>query len=73
MGHASTLDTCSRQLTGRPPRVEKELLHFVQRVPYASVCFVDETPDKTWHLTNPRFPPLKHCDNLGFDWQILLS
>lgn len=73
VGHAATLDTCSRQLTGRAPRIEKELLSLVQKVPYASVCIAEEKSDRTWHLINPPFPPIRHCDNLNFDWHVLSS
>lgn len=73
LGHAATLDTCSRQLTGRAPRNEKELQLLVQKVTYGSVSIVEEQADRTWQLVDPPFPPLKHSDNLGFDWRILLN
>lgn len=73
VGHAGTLDSCSRQLTGKAPRNDKELQQLVQKVPYASVSIVEEKPDRTWQLTDPPFSPLRHCDNLSFDWHVLLS
>lgn len=72
LGHAGTLDTCTRQLRGKAPRSVVEMQSLVQKVPYVSVCVAEEQSDQTWSLINPPFPNLKHCDNLGFDSSILI-
>jgi len=43
VGHASTLDACSRQLTGGSPRNAQEFSRLVQRVPYCGLAVVDKT------------------------------
>lgn len=43
VGHASTLDACSRQLTGGAPRNAQEFSRLVQRVPYCSLAVLQKT------------------------------
>ena len=52
VGHASTLDACSRQLVGGLPRNARELSRVVQRVPYCSLCVVEqmEEPEEPTEL-----------------------
>jgi len=46
VGHASTLDACSRQLVGGSPRSAQELSRIVHRIPYCSMAVVQGTePD----------------------------
>jgi len=42
IGHAATLDTCSRQLVGKEPRPVNELMAIVRKVPYCSVAMLEE-------------------------------
>jgi len=42
IGHAATLDTCSRQLVGKEPRPVQELMTIVRKVPYCSVAMLEE-------------------------------
>ena len=42
VGHASTLDACSRQLIGGSPRTAQELSRLVHRIPYCSVAVLQE-------------------------------
>ncbi|XP_035216494.1 protein UBASH3A homolog [Stegodyphus dumicola] len=72
LGHAATLDTCSRQLTEKPPRNNHEMQGLLLYCPYASVTVVEENPQGKWHLVDPPFPPLQHSNNCSFQWQILL-
>jgi len=43
VGHASTLDACSRQLTGGSPRNVQDFSRLVQRVPYCGLAVVQKT------------------------------
>jgi len=45
VGHAATLDTCSRQLVGKEPRQVNELMSIVRKVPYCSVAMLEENVD----------------------------
>ncbi|KAF8773959.1 ecdysteroid-phosphate phosphatase-like [Argiope bruennichi] len=73
VAHAASLDTCSRQLTGKPPRKEQDLLTIVPKATYASVALVEQQADGMWHLADPPFPPLMHTNNASFDWRTLLD
>jgi len=42
IGHAATLDTCSRQLVGKEPRPVQELMAIIRKVPYCSVALLEE-------------------------------
>jgi len=42
IGHAATLDTCSRQLVGKEPRPIQELMAIIRKVPYCSVAMLEE-------------------------------
>ncbi|GFR08665.1 protein UBASH3A homolog [Trichonephila clavata] len=73
VAHAASLDTCSRQLTGKPPRNEQDLLTIVPKATYASVAVVEQLSNGLWQLTEPPFPPLMHTNNVNFEWKILLD
>ena len=42
VGHAASLDACSRQLVGGEPRPVNQLMNIVRKVPYCSVAMVEE-------------------------------
>jgi len=46
IGHAATLDTCSRQLVGGEPRQVNELMSIVRKVPYCSVAMLEEVVEE---------------------------
>ncbi|CAL1283704.1 unnamed protein product [Larinioides sclopetarius] len=73
VAHAASLDTCSRQLTGKPPKKEQDFLSVVPKATYASVALVEQQADGIWHLAEPPFPPLTHTNNVSFDWRTLLE
>lgn len=72
VGHAASLDVCSRELVGEKPRTPQELARLIQKVPYCSLVVVNENNEK-WELQEPPCPPMTHSNNNRFDWKILLS
>lgn len=105
VGHAATLDVCTRQLTGHTPRPVNEMMSVVRKVPYCSLTVVEEHREvvhvpnhtsttasnaslasrktsasqhnhtsvkSTWKMVTPPIPPLTHCNNSRFNWQMLL-
>ncbi|XP_065183653.1 ecdysteroid-phosphate phosphatase-like [Sycon ciliatum] len=74
IGHAGTLDACSRQMTGSVPRSAQELTSLVQKVPYCGVAAMEENgsgAQATWQLVCPPFPTLTHAPNPRYDWRSL--
>ncbi|KAL3288123.1 hypothetical protein HHI36_002572 [Cryptolaemus montrouzieri] len=71
VGHASTLDTCSRDLLQGGSRDSDSLFKIVQKIPYCSLVELSYN-DNGWNCTEPPCPPITHCTNNRFDWKILL-
>jgi ubiquitin-associated and SH3 domain-containing protein len=73
VGHAATLDTCSRQLVGGSPLTSQEMRGIIQKVPYCSTVQVELGEDNQWRLKDPPFPPVTHSSNIRFDWRVMQS
>lgn len=74
VGHAATLEACTRQLVGVQPRSAQELTKIVQKIPYCGVCVCQESEfgkSSTWDFIDPPIPPLTHAPNIRFDWRCL--
>ncbi|KAL1110238.1 hypothetical protein AAG570_008315 [Ranatra chinensis] len=72
VGHAATLDTCSRQLIGQEPRSSQDLARLMQRIPYCSLMMLQQE-DPHWVIKEPAIPPITHSNNHRFDYRVLLS
>lgn len=75
VGHAGTLEACSRQLVGGAPRSAQELTKIVQSVPYCGLCVCQEQRPPgvsgEWTIVEPPLPPLTHAPNVRYDWRLL--
>jgi ubiquitin-associated SH3 domain-containing protein len=71
LGHASSLDTCTRQVIGKKPRSAEELVHMVNKIPYCGVSVMEEVADKQWALVKPPILTLQHSVNPRYDWKML--
>ncbi|ETN64001.1 suppressor of T-cell receptor signaling 1 [Anopheles darlingi] len=81
VGHATTLDTCTRFIVGEKLRSTSEMARIMQKVPYCSMAVMEkETPDAStgddvghWKLTEPPCDPVTHTNNNRFDYKILTT
>lgn len=72
VGHASTLDTCTRLLIGESVRSSTDLTRVMMKVPYCSLVAIEQK-NNNWKFSDPPCFPLTHTNNQRFDWKILKS
>ncbi|XP_055850010.1 ecdysteroid-phosphate phosphatase isoform X1 [Episyrphus balteatus] len=72
VAHATTLDTCSRQLIGENPRSTNELRQVIHKIPYCSLATVEQINGE-WKLVEPEFLPVTHSKNPRFEWNALTA
>ncbi|XP_022099247.1 ubiquitin-associated and SH3 domain-containing protein B-like [Acanthaster planci] len=72
VGHASSLDGCTRYLQGLSARPALEFSKIVQKIPYCGAVALQEYQDfGIWDLITPPFATLTHAPNGRFDWHIM--
>uniref|UniRef100_A0A182M8K3 Ecdysteroid-phosphate phosphatase n=1 Tax=Anopheles culicifacies TaxID=139723 RepID=A0A182M8K3_9DIPT len=81
VGHATTLDTCSRFIIGEKTRSTNDMGRIMQKVSYCSLAVMesDGTEDANtennikghWKLTVPPCDPVTHTNNSRFDYKVL--
>lgn len=71
VGHAATLEVCSRELIGRKPRVSgAEMTDIIRKVPYCSLLTVAQEGDK-WEIKDTSSLSVTHTNNQRFDSKII--
>lgn len=70
VGHAASLDVCSRELLGKTPRNATEFTKILQKVPYCSLVTLQRS-EECWSLVEPPCPPITHSNNQRFDWKLM--
>ena len=84
VAHASTLDTCTRQLTGGSARTPGDFLSLIKGIPYCAVSMIEQRPDADhpsssgdsvlkWKLVKPPILTLQHSMNQKYEWKSLKS
>ena len=71
VGHAASVDVCTRQITGKCPRSLDDFVKINQNVPYCGMSVIEESGNGTWRLVQPPIPSLIHGNNHKFDWRLL--
>ncbi|XP_022920933.2 ecdysteroid-phosphate phosphatase isoform X1 [Onthophagus taurus] len=70
IGHAATLDVCSRELIGKKPRNATDFTKILQKVPYCSLMMLERN-ENVWNIVEPPCPPVTHSNNQRFDWKVI--
>lgn len=72
VAHATNLETCTRQLTGKEPRNRSDLRNLLMKVPYLAAIAMQQTDDLlSYQLIEPPCLTLTHNSCSKFDWRIL--
>lgn len=83
VAHASSLDTCTRQMTGCPSRTAGDFLSLIKGIPYCGVSMIqekqsnfsedgDKVNDKlSWKLVKPPILTFQHSLNQKYEWKSL--
>ncbi|CAM9765572.1 unnamed protein product [Lampetra fluviatilis] len=70
VGHASSLDACTRQLRGLSKLPAKDFIQIVRKVPYLGFCACQELEEAgIWQMVDPPILPLTHGPNPAFCWR----
>ena len=80
VAHASTLDTCTRQMTGCPVRTAGDFLSLIKGIPYCGVSMIQQKKSTvegdeqdSWKLVKPPILTLQHSINQKYEWKSLKS
>ena len=75
LGHATSLDACTRQLVGQPPRSLTGFNDILPKVPYCAMSVAQEAclVRDTWYLIEPPVLPFAHTNNPKYNWTCLTT
>lgn len=73
VGHAITLDTCTRKILNKELRQPSEIARLMHKIPYCSlICIEPSSNTKSiWELAEPPFCQITHTNNQRFDWHAI--
>ncbi|XP_072115912.1 ubiquitin-associated and SH3 domain-containing protein A-like isoform X1 [Mobula birostris] len=69
VGHASTLECCSRKLLELPPRDVKEFVEMIRKIPALGLCCCEKMKDSKWRMFEPPIKNMTHGPNPAFNWR----
>uniref|UniRef100_A0AC34GB33 Phosphoglycerate mutase n=1 Tax=Panagrolaimus sp. ES5 TaxID=591445 RepID=A0AC34GB33_9BILA len=70
VGHGSSLDACTRLVTGGQNRNTNDFYDILQRTPYLSTIQLNDN-EKKYEIVGSPIPPLKHSVNNEYDFKIV--
>lgn len=76
VGHAVTLDSCTKHLTTGRQRSFADMTRLMPRIAYASLVMAERQPnadDDGWRLAAPPCHGMTHNRNARFDWRVLTT
>ena len=69
VGHAPTVEACTRQLVGGRPRPADEFISITRKVPFLSMAQCEKNVlTGKWFLGPPPVPSMRHMSLEEFDW-----
>lgn len=73
VGHAITLDTCTRKIMNKELRPPSDIARLMHKIPYCSLISIESSskPSSGWQLTEPPFCQITHTNNQRFDWHAI--
>ena len=68
VGHAGTLEVCTRQISGYPVRPYIEFNATIRKVPYLGISLLEkEAQSHMFEIQQPVITPISHTSNFNFD------
>lgn len=73
VGHAITLDTCTRKIRNKKLRQPSEIARLMHKIPYCSLISIEspKTNASVWEFAEPPFCQITHTNNQRFDWHAI--
>lgn len=73
VGHATNLDTCTRQIVGKEPRSRNDIRVLLPKIPYLGCSAIQEVEgsSEVYELVDPPCLTFTHTSSNKFDWNIL--
>jgi ubiquitin-associated and SH3 domain-containing protein len=72
VGHAPTIEGCTRQLTGGKPRSTEDFIRINRKVPFLSIAQCEKDIESgRWSLVQPMIPPMRHSQLEEFNFNDL--
>ena len=69
VGHAPTIEGCSRQLVGQKPRSTEDFVRINMKVPFLSILTCEKNASTgNWSLVPTPIPTMKHTELVDFNW-----
>jgi hypothetical protein len=67
VGHAPSLEACTRQLIGEQPRSNQEFIQVTRKVPFLSILQCERDYVGKWKLSQTPIATMKHLELDDFD------
>jgi len=71
VGHAGTLEVCTRQVTGHPMRENHSFNSVIRKVPYLGCCLLSKNNENQYEVSSTGIHPMTHSATFNFDASVL--
>ena len=74
VGHAGTLDLCTRSMVGKLPRKMTEYRSILPQIPYVSTCAIEENAKTSnWRFIETNVLPISNGKNQSLKFMNLIN